>query len=110
MRWLLLKDLQILRRSPLLLAGLLVYIVLQRYVVDVRQWVTPADFTVHTALDALGAGDPWAESMPPPQRLPDDLIAHGRTIPVARVAAMHEGKRRARARRAGDPAAPGDDP
>ncbi|MCV7172674.1 ATP-dependent DNA ligase [Mycobacterium manitobense] len=72
--------------------------------------VSPADFTVHTAVDALGAGDPWAESMPLPQRLPDDLIAHGRTIPVARVAAMHEGKRRARARRAGDPAAPGDDP
>lgn len=71
--------------------------------------VTPADFTVHTAVDALGGGDPWAASMPPPQRLPDDLIAHGRTIPVARVAAMHEGKRRARARRAGDPAAPGAD-
>ncbi len=39
------------------------------------------------------------ESMPPPQRLPADLIEFGRTIPVARVAAMHEGKRRARARR-----------
>jgi hypothetical protein len=38
--------------------------------------------------------------MPAPQRLPNDLIEHGRTIPVARVAAMHEGKRRARARRA----------
>ena len=37
---------------------------------------------------------------PLPQRLPDELIEHGRTIPVARVAAMHEGKRRARARRA----------
>lgn len=61
--------------------------------------ITPADFTVHTALSALGGRDPWAESMPAPQRLPDDLIAHGRTIPVARVAAMHEGKRRARARR-----------
>lgn len=61
--------------------------------------VRPADFTVTTALTHLGARDPWAESMPPPQRLPDDVIAHGRTIPVARVAAMHEGKRRARARR-----------
>ena len=39
------------------------------------------------------------ESMPPPQRLPTDLIEFGRTIPVARVAAMHEGKRRARAKR-----------
>lgn len=59
----------------------------------------PAGFTVHTAMEALGARDPWAESMPDPQRLPTDLIEHGRTIPVARVAAMHEGKRRARARR-----------
>jgi DNA ligase D-like protein (predicted polymerase) len=62
--------------------------------------VTPTDFTVHTAVDALGGRDPWADSMPAPQRLPDDLVEHGRTIPVARVAAMHEGKRRARARRA----------
>jgi hypothetical protein len=29
----------------------------------------------------------------------DDLIEEGRAIPVARVQAMHEGKRRARARR-----------
>ena len=62
--------------------------------------ITPGDFTVRTAIDALAGGDPWATSMPAPQRLPDDLIAHGQTIPVARVAAMHEGKRRARARRA----------
>ena len=61
--------------------------------------VVPADFTVHTALDVLAGRDPWADSMPAPQRLPSDLIEHGRTIPVARVAAMHEGKRRARARR-----------
>lgn len=63
--------------------------------------ITPADFTVHTAIDALADRDPWAEAMPAPQTLPTDLIEHGRTIPVARVAAMHEGKRRARARRAG---------
>jgi DNA primase len=61
--------------------------------------VSPADFTVHSAIDALGERDPWAESMPQPQRLPTDLIEQGHTIPVARVAAMHEGKRRARARR-----------
>jgi DNA ligase D-like protein (predicted polymerase) len=61
--------------------------------------VTPADFTVHTALDALDGRDPWRESMPAPQQLPSDLVEHGRTIPVARVAAMHEGKRRAKARR-----------
>ena len=62
----------------------------------------PADFTVHTAIDVLDGRDPWAESMPERQCLPADLIEHGRTIPVARVAAMHEGKRRARARRAAE--------
>ncbi|MGI8868218.1 MAG: DNA polymerase domain-containing protein [Mycobacteriales bacterium] len=61
--------------------------------------VAPGDFTVRTALGQLGDRDPWAETMPAPQRLPDELIAEGRTIPVARVQAMHEGKRRARARR-----------
>jgi DNA ligase D-like protein (predicted polymerase) len=61
--------------------------------------VTPRDFTVHTALAALDERDPWAELMPPPQRLPDELVNEGRAIPVARVQAMHEGKRRARARR-----------
>jgi len=58
--------------------------------------VTPADFTVHTALDLLGDDDPWAAAMPEPQRLSEELIAEGRDIPIARVAAMHEGKRRKR--------------
>jgi bifunctional non-homologous end joining protein LigD len=62
--------------------------------------VKPADFTLHTAVELLGDRDPWADAMPAPQRLPEDLVAEGRTIPVARVQAMHEGKRRARARRA----------
>ena len=61
--------------------------------------VTPADFTIRNALDQLGDRDPWAEAMPAPQRLPDELVAEGHDIPVARVQAMHEGKRRARARR-----------
>jgi DNA primase len=61
--------------------------------------VTPVDFTLHTALRHLGDGDPWAAQMPDPQHLSADLIAEGRAIPVARVQAMHEGKRRARARR-----------
>jgi DNA ligase D-like protein (predicted polymerase) len=61
--------------------------------------VTPADFTVHTAAALLGDGDPWAARMPPPQSLPADLVEEGHTIPIARVQAMHEGKRRARARR-----------
>jgi DNA ligase D-like protein (predicted polymerase) len=60
--------------------------------------VTPRDFTVHTALAALGDGDPWAEHMPEPQVLPPELVAEGHEIPIGRVEAMHEGKRRARAR------------
>jgi DNA ligase D-like protein (predicted polymerase) len=61
--------------------------------------VAPADFTLHTARDRLGDRDPWAEQMPAPQRPGEELVAEGRAIPVARVQAMHEGKRRARARR-----------
>jgi bifunctional non-homologous end joining protein LigD len=67
--------------------------------------VSPADFTVRTAGPLLAAGgDRWARLLPEPQRLPADLLAEGHAIPVARVQAMHEGKRRARARRAGDAA------
>jgi DNA primase len=55
--------------------------------------------TVTTAAGQLGDDDPWASLLPEPQELPADLVAEGHTIPVARVAAMHEGKRRARARR-----------
>jgi bifunctional non-homologous end joining protein LigD len=58
--------------------------------------ITPADFTVHTALAALD-GDPWRAARPDPQELPADLVAEGHTIPVPRVVAMHEGKRRRRA-------------
>jgi bifunctional non-homologous end joining protein LigD len=61
--------------------------------------VSPADFTIHSAAQLLADRDPWAEHMPAPQHLSDDLIAEGHAIPVARVQAMHEGKRRrARAR------------
>jgi hypothetical protein len=42
--------------------------------------------------------------MPDPQRLPADLVEEGHAIPVARVQAMHEGRRRARAAR-NDPGA-----
>jgi DNA ligase D-like protein (predicted polymerase) len=66
--------------------------------------VSPRDFTVRTAVDALGSRDPWVEAMPAPQALDAGLVEEGRTIPIARVQAMHEGKRRARARRTkGDP-------
>ena len=61
--------------------------------------VAPADFTVHSAPGVIGDGDPWAAQMPGPQHLPADLVEEGRAIPGARVQAMHEGKRRARARR-----------
>ncbi|MFC3988847.1 DNA polymerase domain-containing protein [Actinoplanes siamensis] len=61
--------------------------------------VTPGDFTIRTAIEILKDGDPWASGMPAPQTLDPGLIAEGHTIPVARVQAMHEGKRRARARR-----------
>jgi DNA ligase D len=61
--------------------------------------VSPADFTLRTALERLGDDDPWATRMPDPQPLSAELVAEGHAIPVARVQAMHEGKRRARARR-----------
>ena len=57
------------------------------------------DFTIRTVPALLSGGNPWADHLPEPQSLPGDLIEEGRAIPVARVQAMHEGKRRARARR-----------
>jgi bifunctional non-homologous end joining protein LigD len=58
--------------------------------------VTPADFTVHSVMPSIAKIDPWAEQMPESQRLNRDLVEEGREIPIARVQAMHEGKRRAR--------------
>ncbi|MDQ1721514.1 MAG: bifunctional non-ous end joining protein LigD, partial [Pseudonocardiales bacterium] len=55
--------------------------------------VEPGDFTVHTALALMADADPWAEKMPEPQPLNADLVEEGRLIPIARVQAMHEGKR-----------------
>ncbi len=65
---------------------------------DLEQ-VSPADFTITTA-PGLITGGRWNGLLPPPQPLPADLVEEGRAIPVARVQAMHEGKRRARERRA----------
>lgn len=67
----------------------------------------PRDATVRTMPGLLAAAgpdaDPWRDLLPAPQTLDPGLVEEGRTIPVARVAAMHEGKRRAKARReAGD--------
>jgi bifunctional non-homologous end joining protein LigD len=61
--------------------------------------VSPAEFTIHTAVERLGVGDPWAEQMPAAQPLDAALIEEGASIPGGRVQAMHEGKRRARAQR-----------
>jgi bifunctional non-homologous end joining protein LigD len=69
---------------------------------DELDGVTPADFTVHRALERLGDTDPWAQHMPEAQTLPASLVEAGHAIPVARVQAMHEGKRRKRARQSPD--------
>jgi bifunctional non-homologous end joining protein LigD len=61
--------------------------------------VLPGDFTVHTAPGLIAGRGPWLGELPE-QELSAGLIAEGHTIPIARVQAMHEGKRRARARRA----------
>ncbi len=61
--------------------------------------VSPSDFTIHTALAHLGSSDPWSDLMPAPQALPADVVDEGRGIDGGRVQAMHEGKRRAKARR-----------
>ena len=66
---------------------------------DELEQVRPGDFTVRTAADRLGA-DHWAAAMASPQTLPADLVAEGHEIPIARVVAMHEGKRRKRAHQA----------
>lgn len=66
---------------------------------DDLESVDPRAFTIRTALELLGDGDPWVDAMPAPQRLTADLVAEGHAIPAGRVQAMHEGKRRARARR-----------
>ena len=73
--------------------------------------VTPGDFTVRTVPGLLGrhgahgaheAHEAWAGQLPAPQRLSEALVEEGRAIPIARVQAMHEGKRRARAARRGE--------
>lgn len=63
--------------------------------------VDPARSTIRAALGLLAGRDPWGEQMPSPQQLPAELVEEGRAIAPGRVQAMHEGKRRARERRAG---------
>jgi hypothetical protein len=71
---------------------------------DALDDVRPGHVTVRTAGERLGDGDRWAAALPDPQALPADLVAEGHTIPIARVVAMHEGRRRKKAERdaAGD--------
>jgi bifunctional non-homologous end joining protein LigD len=60
--------------------------------------VTPTDFTIHNALDRLDDAGPWLDAMPQRQALPAELVEEGRSIAPGRVQAMHEGKRRKRAK------------
>ena len=58
--------------------------------------VAPRDFTLHNAAEQLEGRPTWVERMPAPQTLPSELVELGHKIPIARVQAMHEGKRRRR--------------
>jgi bifunctional non-homologous end joining protein LigD len=61
--------------------------------------VAPTDFTIHTAAQLASDRPSWTSLLPKPQRLPARLIDAGTAIPLGRVQAMHEGRRRARATR-----------
>lgn len=66
---------------------------------DELDHITPGDFTILTAIERLGDRNPWQAALPAPQMIPAHLLDEGHEIPIARVAAMHEGKRRANALR-----------
>ncbi len=59
--------------------------------------VVPTDFTITNAVAQLDRAGPWLDGLSP-QRLPATLLEEGHQIPTPRVQAMHEGKRRKRAR------------
>ncbi|MDX6375176.1 MAG: bifunctional non-ous end joining protein LigD [Nocardioidaceae bacterium] len=63
---------------------------------DELEQVRPGELTILTAAERLSGDDPWAAATASPQALPADLVAEGHEIPIARVVAMHEGKRRKR--------------
>jgi len=65
---------------------------------DELDQISPQEFTVHTAPRLLENRPAWAELLPAPQVVSRSLIEEGHVIPVARVQAMHEGRRRARDR------------
>lgn len=58
--------------------------------------IRPTDFTVTTVGRLMPQRLGWHQLLPAPQQLPADVIAEGHQIPIARVAAMHEGRRRKR--------------
>lgn len=64
---------------------------------DELDQVAPTDFTIHTAVQLASERPTWTALLPKPQRIPATLVEAGRAIPLGRVQAMHEGKRRARA-------------
>lgn len=61
--------------------------------------VSPGDFTIHNAARLAAERPPWLDLLPKAQRLPARLVEAGAAIPLGRVQAMHEGRRRARATR-----------
>lgn len=61
--------------------------------------VSPRDFTIHSVPALVDAAGPWLAAVPTARALPPALVEEGRAIPPGRVQAMHEGRRRARARR-----------
>ena len=62
--------------------------------------IVPSCWFVREVMSASSKYDDlWADRMPNSQQLGADLIEEGHAIPIARAQAMHEGKRRARARR-----------
>jgi DNA ligase D-like protein (predicted polymerase) len=66
---------------------------------DELDQVAPTDFTIHTAAQLASERPSWTAQLPKPQRLPARLVDAGTAIPLGRVQAMHEGRRRARATR-----------
>jgi bifunctional non-homologous end joining protein LigD len=66
---------------------------------DELDQVAPTDFTIHTAAQLASERPSWTDLLPKPQRLPARLVDAGSAIPLGRVQAMHEGRRRARASR-----------
>jgi bifunctional non-homologous end joining protein LigD len=63
---------------------------------DELDQVAPSDFTIRTVVQLARQQPSWTSLLPNAQRLPAKLVDAGRAIPLGRVQAMHEGRRRAR--------------